>query len=42
MPKLRMWELNIIHIKIKVEDLREDVTFKFTAAVTTRDQRAKS
>lgn len=33
-----MWDLSIIHIKIKVED----VTPKFKAAVTTKDQRAKS
>lgn len=37
-----MWELNITHIKMKPEDLRVDVTFKFTAAVTTRLQRAKN
>lgn len=37
-PSLRVWDLSIIHIRIKVED----VTPKFKAAVTTRDQRAKN
>lgn len=37
-----MRALNILHIKMKVEDVRVDITSKFTAAVITRDQRAKS
>lgn len=37
-----MQGLSIIHIQMKVEGVRVDVTPKFRAAVTTKDQRAKN